>query len=156
MAKTEDRKKLEQRREAVKRFMAQGMKQAEIVEALVKEGRIPEDKGGIRTVERDMRAIRREEARTPKKEYLRRLEEIREMAASGEKKDLKVMFQTTKEIAKVQGVETGDVKLTPDTLAALPRWRAVMKRCGIPKQNSLKPAEKPAEGGSEKAEPGKP
>ena len=130
MAKAGDRKERERRREAVKGFMALGMGRSEIAEALAKEGFFSEGQVNMRLVERDMRAMRREEARSPKMEYIRRLEEIRAMAMSGQKPDWKVALAVTEKIAKAKGVDTGDVRLTRGKVAQMPRWEAIMRECG--------------------------
>ena len=130
VAKAGDRKERERRREVVRRLMAQGMRRSEIAEALAKEGFFPEGQVDVRLVERDMRAIRREEAQSPKMEYIRRLEEIRIMAMSGQKPDWKVAVAVTEKIAKAKGVDTGDVRLTRGKVAQMPRWEAIMRECG--------------------------
>lgn len=138
MAKKVDRKALERRREAVRRLMAQGMKQSEIAEALAKEGFFPEGQVNVRLVERDIRAIRREEARTTdadrlkkaKDEYIQKLEEIIKMAESGKKPDLRVALAAVQSIADARGVRPDDVKLTPEKVSQMPKWVSLLQRCG--------------------------
>jgi hypothetical protein len=91
---------------------------------------------------REIRAIRKEDARPRTEEdiraatadYIRREEEIYKMALNGEKKDLKLADEASTGMAKAHGVPVDGVKLTREMVAKMPAWEAVVKKCGVFRQ----------------------
>ncbi len=141
MSKINEREERERRREAVRGMLAKGMKRFEMCAALEEQGFFPKGKAKWGVVLSDIKAIRREDAqglpqeeiKAAKREYIRRLEEIYKMAMAGSanKKELSVMMDAARRIFEQTGGRPDDVKLTPELVAKMPRWEAVVRECGV-------------------------